>query len=395
MSDRIDERRRLMTRVYLIRHAEAEGNLYRRIHGWYDSLITENGKKQIEALKERFQNTEIDGIYSSDRFRTFKTAQALLHNRDDHIIQSDCFREVHMGIWEDRPWGDVAYYEPETLSLFNRSDAAWSVPGSESFPAAGNRMYNAILELAEKNDGKTICIFSHGTAIKQFFRKALSEQGKKNQDPGHSDNTGISCFSVRGDQIFIEFLNDNTHLSPSISTFQRQSWWRGTGNMVDTNFRYEPLRLPEENELYCKCRREAWLSSHGTMDHYEESHFLNDANEHALYSRNSVLKVMAAETFAGILQMNFERQKECLAGWIPFYYVAPQFRRKGLGIQLLGQAISTYRKMGRDKIRLRCAKSNKIAKTFYEKHGFDTVGSLEDHGVSLYIMEKPIFLPIY
>ena len=29
-----------MTTIYLIRHAEAEGNLYRRAHGWYNlSLI--------------------------------------------------------------------------------------------------------------------------------------------------------------------------------------------------------------------------------------------------------------------------------------------------------------------------------------------------------------------
>ena len=39
-----------MTTIYLIRHAEAEGNLYRRIHGWYDALVTENGWKQIQAL---------------------------------------------------------------------------------------------------------------------------------------------------------------------------------------------------------------------------------------------------------------------------------------------------------------------------------------------------------
>ena len=32
-----------MTTVYLVRHAEAEGNLYRRVHGWYNSLITDNG----------------------------------------------------------------------------------------------------------------------------------------------------------------------------------------------------------------------------------------------------------------------------------------------------------------------------------------------------------------
>ena len=29
-----------MTTIYLIRHAEAEGNLYRRAHGWYNSTIT-------------------------------------------------------------------------------------------------------------------------------------------------------------------------------------------------------------------------------------------------------------------------------------------------------------------------------------------------------------------
>ena len=35
-----------MTKLYLIRHAEAEGNLYRRIHGQYNSLITDNGYRQ-------------------------------------------------------------------------------------------------------------------------------------------------------------------------------------------------------------------------------------------------------------------------------------------------------------------------------------------------------------
>ena len=38
-----------MTTVYMVRHAEAEGNLYRRVHGWYNSLITDNGYRQIAA----------------------------------------------------------------------------------------------------------------------------------------------------------------------------------------------------------------------------------------------------------------------------------------------------------------------------------------------------------
>ena len=39
-----------MTTIYLIRHAEAEGNLYRRAHGWYNSTITDRGYRQIAAL---------------------------------------------------------------------------------------------------------------------------------------------------------------------------------------------------------------------------------------------------------------------------------------------------------------------------------------------------------
>ena len=66
-----------MTTLYLIRHAEAEGNLYRRIHGQYDSLITDNGYRQIQALEQRFADTPIDAVYSSDLFRTMTTARAI------------------------------------------------------------------------------------------------------------------------------------------------------------------------------------------------------------------------------------------------------------------------------------------------------------------------------
>ncbi|MCM1149955.1 MAG: histidine phosphatase family protein, partial [Butyricicoccus sp.] len=41
-----------MTKIYLIRHAEAEGNIYRRAHGWYDGRVSAKGRRQIDALAE-------------------------------------------------------------------------------------------------------------------------------------------------------------------------------------------------------------------------------------------------------------------------------------------------------------------------------------------------------
>ena len=45
-----------MTRIYIIRHAEAEGNLFHRAHGWFDGHITATGMEQIAALKTHIIN---------------------------------------------------------------------------------------------------------------------------------------------------------------------------------------------------------------------------------------------------------------------------------------------------------------------------------------------------
>ena len=38
----------MSTTIYLVRHAEAEGNIGRRCHGHYDSMLTQRGLKQAE-----------------------------------------------------------------------------------------------------------------------------------------------------------------------------------------------------------------------------------------------------------------------------------------------------------------------------------------------------------
>lgn len=62
-----------MTKIYLIRHAEAEGNLYRRIQGHWDGSITPLGLQQIDALAQRFRREHIDALYCSDLSRARAT----------------------------------------------------------------------------------------------------------------------------------------------------------------------------------------------------------------------------------------------------------------------------------------------------------------------------------
>ena len=47
-----------MTRIYLVRHAQSEGNFYRRAHGMYNSMLTPQGRIQLEVLLD-YQGSDL------------------------------------------------------------------------------------------------------------------------------------------------------------------------------------------------------------------------------------------------------------------------------------------------------------------------------------------------
>lgn len=69
--------------------------------------------------------------------------------------------------------------------------------------------------------------------------------------------------------------------------------------------------------------------------------------------------------------------------------MTPAFRFRGLGVQLLGQAVSFYRGLGRTSLRLRCAPDG-AARQFYEKHGFLKSAEGQIGPLSLDVLEKYI-----
>ena len=153
-----------MTTLYLIRHAEAEGNLYRRIHGWYDALITENGYRQIQALEDRFRDVPVDAVWSSDLFRTRTTARAVCLPKGLEVHTDPKLRELNFGDWEDKTWGEVYRTYPGQIQRFNASDPDWQAPNGESLIQAGLRVEGALRRIAAAHPGQTVAVFTHGTS---------------------------------------------------------------------------------------------------------------------------------------------------------------------------------------------------------------------------------------
>ena len=114
-----------MTEIYLIRHAEAEGNLYRLWQGRTDEKITPQGRLQIEALAKRFASVHLDAVYSSDLQRAKETANGLLRDHPVPYFADPRLQEFYVGSWENRPFGNTDYEEPELAYLFNADRARW------------------------------------------------------------------------------------------------------------------------------------------------------------------------------------------------------------------------------------------------------------------------------
>ena len=221
-----------MTRIYLIRHAEAEGNLYRIAHGHEEGLITDyRGPRQIRALAQRFRDIPVDAVYASDLIRTQTTAQAIYMPKGLPLHPDPAFREIGMGVWEGLTWRQIETRWPLQLMEFNRQLDRWHVEGCETAQMVLDRYLPALRRVAREHDGQTVAIFSHGAALRIVLGTL---QGLSLADIGqtpHGDNTAVSLIEADGDELRVVFRDDNSHLTgqEGLSTFGKQTWWKTKG----------------------------------------------------------------------------------------------------------------------------------------------------------------------
>ncbi|MEA4894743.1 MAG: bifunctional histidine phosphatase family protein/GNAT family N-acetyltransferase [Oscillospiraceae bacterium] len=364
-----------MTKIYLIRHAEAEGNLYRRIHGHYNGDITPKGYRQIELLSERFREVPIEAVYASNLQRTQKTAGAILKYHKLELGITPRLQEVDMGVWEDEPWGNIAYDDPEQMIFFANDPAKWGIEGGEPFGHLKSRMTGIISELAEKHDGQTIALFSHGMAIRSFLSEVMGVSSENICQILHGDNTCVACLTYSGGRLDIEYYNDNSHLPSGMSTFADQDWWKKDTKQDFSNLRIIPMDLENDAALYADSYRDSWKSAHGTLKGFSEEPYLRDAERAVKENPLSLMKACSGDEFAGIVELDTVRGSDRGAGWISLLYLVQDYRGHNMGIQLVGHAVSVYRRLGRSSLQLHVSEDNKAALAFYEKFGFKHIGT--------------------
>jgi phosphoserine phosphatase len=154
-----------MSKIFLVRHCETEGNLAKKVQGYYgDTPLSKNGKIQAGKLGNYFKNEKIDVIYSSDLGRAMKTAEAIAKKHGLKVIPVKDLREANYGegngmsIKEiEKKWKE--HFEKEKSRGIPKEEIR--MPGGENIWDHQKRLMKAFNKIISENSGKNVLIVGH------------------------------------------------------------------------------------------------------------------------------------------------------------------------------------------------------------------------------------------
>lgn len=155
----------MKTIVYLIRHSEPF-KVHRGITKTTESILLENektplsinGEKMAEQWSIHKEMKDLDVIWSSNYVRAMSTAKYFAYINGLKVNIDERFNERVHGV---NSWNEL----PENFEKRQMLDVDFKVGYGESQREVADRMYNALNDILNVNNGKKIAIVSHATAI--------------------------------------------------------------------------------------------------------------------------------------------------------------------------------------------------------------------------------------
>jgi probable phosphoglycerate mutase len=298
-----------MTKITIIRHAEAEGNLYRRAHGWFNGRITPTGRLQIKRLEERTaheieRSGRYDVLYSSDLGRAMETAGAVSRAAGIPIVPCPGLREINSGEWEDLPWGYLNLKYPDLVSSYT-AYPEWRAGGGESTEQLCRRLADTLDGIVSANMGKSICIVSHAVAIKALFCRIYGIPPSGFLSTPSVSNASVSVYEYDGTSFTPIIVNDTSHISDIV---QLKALLPEGIERRDTQLWFRSADIASDLPLVVEFWKNSWLAVHGDLSDFDMNAVKSEAARMLRANRDSVCFAKLVEAVKRAVLMS---ESEC------------------------------------------------------------------------------------
>jgi probable phosphomutase (TIGR03848 family) len=152
------------TQLLLIRHGLTDW-VGHRLPGWTPGIhLSEEGRRQAEALAQRLVSLPIEAIYASPLERTVETAEAIAAPRGLSVQLRENLGELRIGEWTGQAIEDLAKTEEWLAIQFYPSGT--DIPGGETMHEMQTRVVAELDAIRKVHPGATVAVVSHADVIK-------------------------------------------------------------------------------------------------------------------------------------------------------------------------------------------------------------------------------------
>jgi probable phosphoglycerate mutase len=166
------------TEILIVRHGQTPWNVERRIQGWRDIELNENGHLQAKALayflaeQHRQPEQRIDAVYSSDLLRAQQTAKAVAQSLTLPLQLIEGIRERNYGVLEGVPFDRMHEHDPVTAQVWEERHPDGIIPDGETLRQFHQRITQSLHTVATNHPGQRVVVVTHGGAMDIIWRQA-------------------------------------------------------------------------------------------------------------------------------------------------------------------------------------------------------------------------------
>ncbi len=144
-------------KIYLVRHGQTLFNQQKKVQGWCDSPLTQEGIQQAIAVSKTLQSISFEYAYSSTSERAMDTMHYILQDRSVPHAYVKGLKELNFGSLEGEKEADVF----TDISVYEKGFETY---GGENLPTCNQRFMTCLETIAKSHTGNVLVV-AHGGVI--------------------------------------------------------------------------------------------------------------------------------------------------------------------------------------------------------------------------------------
>lgn len=189
----------MTTTVFLVRHG-AHDRLGKTLCGRMDGVnLSEQGRREAEAIARRLAGEELEAVYSSPLERTRETAGPIAVAIGASVTLDEDLSEIDFGAWTGKTFEEL--HDDPAWRVWNQARGIARPPGGESMVEVQARLRRWLSRVRDRHPEGRIAAVTHADVIKALVAYALGfsldQHGRLEVSPGSVTTLAVGDWGMK------------------------------------------------------------------------------------------------------------------------------------------------------------------------------------------------------